>query len=335
MVSVVVPTFNRGPALRGTLTRLLASEMEERHQLEIIVVDDGSVPPAREAVGELGGDGYPARWPLRWLRQANAGPAAARNAGFRAASGELVLFVDDDILVPPDLVRLHVAAHRSRPGAVIFGLCPFAPQNEANPFRAYLEPALMPRTGAGDGFVPASIVASGQISVERSQFAAESGVYSPEMVTPAAEEYELALRLRQRGIPIFAATGIVALHDQPVDIASYCRQQYKHGLGCGEAAVKRPDLRALRELDGIIQANQTVAERRGRAVAVWKRVSKTLSAQPPVRGMLLRVAQALERTRVPARLRAATYRAAIAAHFVAGVRDGLSRYRSEAHEPAH
>ncbi|HEV7500946.1 MAG TPA: glycosyltransferase, partial [Vicinamibacteria bacterium] len=93
-VSVVVPTYNRGPALGQTLARLMASALAETDDLEILVVDDGSALPAEEVVAATGLLAVPRRWPLRWLRQANAGPAAARNAGFRAASGAIVLFVD-------------------------------------------------------------------------------------------------------------------------------------------------------------------------------------------------------------------------------------------------
>jgi cellulose synthase/poly-beta-1,6-N-acetylglucosamine synthase-like glycosyltransferase len=318
-VSVVVPTFNRGPALADMLRRLMASELDEGDDLEIVVVDDGSVVPARETVPSS--EGAPAsRWAVRWLRQANGGPAAARNAGFRGTGGDLVLFIDDDILVPPDLVRAHVAAHRRRPGSAIFGLCPYAPDVEGRPFPAFLERSLVPLEGSHDGLVAMPTVASGQISVERPQFAAEDRVYSPEMVTPAAEEYELAFRLRERGIPILAAPGIVALHDQPVDVASYCRQQYKHGLGCGEAATKRPELLALPQLARIIEASRAGGGSSG------LHLLKRAVTCPPARASLLVVARALERIPAPGHLRAAAYDAAISAHFVAGVKDGLARF---------
>jgi len=99
-------------------------------------------------------------------------------------------------------------------------------------------------------------VASGQISVEREQFAGDAGVYASDLMTPAAEEYELAHRLRQRGTPILLVPALRALHDQAVEIAGYCRQQYKHGLGCGEAAAKQPELLGLPELARVIEANR-------------------------------------------------------------------------------
>jgi GT2 family glycosyltransferase len=318
-VSVVVPTFNRGPALAETLARLLASELDGGDELEIVVVDDGSPLPAQDSGDPTVRGGATARWPLRWIRQANAGPAAARNAGFGASAGEIVIFVDDDILVPPDLVRSHLEGHRARPGTVICGENPFAPRPEFRSLRAFLEDAAPRSDPDKDGFERITIVASGQLSVERGQFAAAGAVYSPEMVTPAAEEYELSYRLRERGIPVLAARRIVALHDQPLDIASYCRQQYKHGLGCGEAAAKRPELLALGDLARIVAAARGERPFGGRLV-------KTIASRPPSRAGVLGLARALERMAAPARLRSAAYRAAIGAHFVAGVRDGLARF---------
>jgi GT2 family glycosyltransferase len=318
----VVPTFNRGPALAETIRRLTASELGAGDELEILVVDDGSAVPARDTVASSVAAAV-SPWVVRWLRQPNGGPAAARNAGFRASGGDLILFVDDDILVPPDLVRAHVDAHRQRPGSAIFGLCPFTPDAERRPFRAFLQRCLDPPVMSSEGLVEVPIVASGQISVERHQFADDGGVYSPEMTTPAAEEYELTFRLRRRGIPILAAPWIVALHDQPVDVASYCRQQFKHGRGCGEAAARRPEILEVEELARIIDSTGPGPAGEG---PVPRRVLKGLASTTAVRSTLSGMAKVLERVPVPSRLLFAAYRAAIAAHFIAGVRDGHSRF---------
>src|SRR2546427_3259324 len=103
-VSVVIPTFNRGCPLQETVKYLLANKPDGFDALEIIVVDDGSVVPAREVIEPSAFD-ILEHQSLFWLRQKNAGPASARNTGFRNASGDIVLFLDDDILAPPDLIK--------------------------------------------------------------------------------------------------------------------------------------------------------------------------------------------------------------------------------------
>lgn len=87
--SAVVPVLARTDAARDDLARCLAA-LIAANPAEIIVVDDGSPTPVSVPDGVI------------LLRQANAGPAAARNVGAARASGEILVFVDADIVVPPD-----------------------------------------------------------------------------------------------------------------------------------------------------------------------------------------------------------------------------------------
>jgi glycosyltransferase involved in cell wall biosynthesis len=63
--------------------------------IEIIVVDDGSTDQTPDAVRKLSA-------PIRYLRQENRGPSAARNVGVRIASTEIIAFIDADDLWPAD-----------------------------------------------------------------------------------------------------------------------------------------------------------------------------------------------------------------------------------------
>jgi glycosyltransferase involved in cell wall biosynthesis len=93
MLSVVVPVFNRAQLLPRTLASLLA---QTRPADEILVVDDGSTDGSA-AVAESFGS------PVRVIRQANQGPAVARNRGLAEAQGEWVHFFDSDDLALPNL----------------------------------------------------------------------------------------------------------------------------------------------------------------------------------------------------------------------------------------
>ena len=91
-VTVVLPAFNAGAFLRPAVLSVLAAE---RDDLEIVVLDDGSTDGSADSLVDLG---------VRVLRQKNAGEAAARNAGVRAASGRFVTFLDgDDLLIASGL----------------------------------------------------------------------------------------------------------------------------------------------------------------------------------------------------------------------------------------
>lgn len=109
--SAVVPVFARTPAARADFARCLAALAAcDPPPAELIVVDDGS-PEAVAAPGAT-----------LLLRQANAGPASARNAGAAAAKGDIVVFVDADIVVPPDtFARLAVGFAADPDAAAIWG----------------------------------------------------------------------------------------------------------------------------------------------------------------------------------------------------------------------
>jgi hypothetical protein len=224
--------------------------------------------------------------------------------------------MDDDILPTAQLLRQHVAAHYARPGSVICGPCDWlAPASPGALFRLLRQLSGERQQGPTTEFRSLSIVASGQLSVERRLFAGSEGVYRDDLVTPAAEEYELSLRLRRRGIPVLFAEGIVAAHDTSAALADACRQQYKHGLGCGEAARRCPETLEIDELAQIVRASQST--RAG---------LKRLAISHPIRALVLNAARLTERLGPQFAALTPLYRLAISAHFLAGVRDGLERF---------
>lgn len=104
-VSVVIPLYE-GRELVTEALDSVAAQTSPPH--EVIVVDDGSTD---------GGAEVARAHPLapRVLRQANRGPAAARNAGVAVATGDLIALLDADDLWVPDKLARQVEAFRLRP----------------------------------------------------------------------------------------------------------------------------------------------------------------------------------------------------------------------------
>lgn len=94
-LSVVVPAYNRPDGLMALL-ECLAEQSYPPYQFELIVCDDGSEPPLAARVDVKG-----LPFSVRFSREANAGPAAARNRGIKEARGPIVCFTDDDCLPSP------------------------------------------------------------------------------------------------------------------------------------------------------------------------------------------------------------------------------------------
>lgn len=90
-ISIVVPTVGR-PTLPALVARCVLSAPAA--VIEVVVVDDAPGPPAAPQVRRTG------RPMVRVVRSGGRGPAAARNAGWKAARGQWVAFVDDDLVLP-------------------------------------------------------------------------------------------------------------------------------------------------------------------------------------------------------------------------------------------
>lgn len=111
LISVVIPVFNGAHFLHEAVASVLAQNYSA---LEIIIVDDGSSDEIEDAVKALPVD-------VRFFRQPNQGPAAARNRGIRDASGRYIAFLDVDDLWPADNLTSLVAALQASEAQVVCG----------------------------------------------------------------------------------------------------------------------------------------------------------------------------------------------------------------------
>jgi glycosyltransferase involved in cell wall biosynthesis len=128
MISVVIPAWNAAGTIEETLHSVLG---QTAPPAEVIVVDDGSTD-GTEKLPILG------RHPIRLIRQANQGAAAALNTGIGAASGDLIAFLDADDIWTADKLAVQTAALTAAPDlAGVFGhveafACPSAsPEDRA------------------------------------------------------------------------------------------------------------------------------------------------------------------------------------------------------------
>ena len=103
--SVVIRTKDEARRLRLTLTSLAAQTVSAH----VVVVNDGSSDDTRDVMREAG-----SRLDLSIVEHSSArGRSAASNAGARAATGDLLIFLDGDTLAGPHLVERHLAVHET------------------------------------------------------------------------------------------------------------------------------------------------------------------------------------------------------------------------------
>ena len=95
--SIVIPAFNAEATLAPAIRSALAQDYTP---VDVIVVDDGSTDGTAAVATSFA--------PVRYLRQENRGPSAARNAGIEAATGEFVGFLDADDEAPATKLSVQV-----------------------------------------------------------------------------------------------------------------------------------------------------------------------------------------------------------------------------------
>ena len=110
-ISCIIPTLGRGRVLFDTIEMLLA-QSQPAH--EIVVVDQTATP---DEATRLALEVWHENGAIRWLRQVEPNASKARNAGALAATGDVVLFLDDDIRVKPDFLAAYAETF-ARTGAL-------------------------------------------------------------------------------------------------------------------------------------------------------------------------------------------------------------------------
>ena len=99
LVSVIIPVFNAERFLSDALNSVFSQGYAN---LELIMVDDGSTDGSREIIERTPGN-------IRYLRQENSGPAAARNRGIEIAEGDILAFQDADDIWPARKLEIQLA----------------------------------------------------------------------------------------------------------------------------------------------------------------------------------------------------------------------------------
>lgn len=100
LFSVIIPSYNRGNFLTGTIHSVLKQTFTD---FEILIIDDGSTDSTRSIVGEL----QKTDSRIHYFFQENSERGVARNKGLQMAKGELIVFLDsDDAFLPGHLEEL-------------------------------------------------------------------------------------------------------------------------------------------------------------------------------------------------------------------------------------
>lgn len=308
MISVVIPTYRKPALLARTLQALVGQVGQVEGGCEIVVVDDGSQDETdavvRRAAGSL---------PLVAVRPSqNEGRARARNRGWRAARGETVLFLDDDIVLEPGALQLHERAQARTPAAWL-GDVVTAPEIVDSPLFDYLDSRGIAKLPAG-ARVPARYFLTQHASVPRAVLERVGG-FDEDFGAYGFEDMEVAFRMEDAaGLAFYRLQGARGAHIHHHTLEQYLAKKRlcgQHSLRV--LAARHP--RRLREMQlDVLRGVGSAPQGGRRALALAMGASFRLGLPSAVRAVLRAAGRAL-----PAGLRHRAYDYLVMDAYAAGL----------------
>ena len=319
--SVIVPTFRRPETLRATLAAL-AAQNYPKTGYEVIVVDDDASSATPDVVAEALATGCH----LTLVAQNQEGAARARNQGARRAAGDLLLFLDDDILVEPDHLRRHWLVRASHRDPIVGGCWDFTPAVLAalrsTPFGRYrlaLERSFQAGTGGralDDGRLQVEMLPSTDLAIRRELFW-QLGGFDERFPVAGAEDQDFSIRARLSGCLLILDRGIRCFHnDNRLTLRSYCEREERSAKTMPILARNYPA--QFRE-SAYIRENRPPRRDEPPPLIAKKLVKAALSRPRPLEG-IHRLTTLAERMGLPERLLRRLYSLLLGLHLFRGFR---------------
>jgi len=198
LITVQLCTYNRRALLGRVLEALFHQDLDP-NDYEIVLVDDGSNDGTYEEILRH----VRPTCAFQLVRQRNAGLARGRNVGIERARGEIILFMDDDVLATSNLLSTHVRFHREHQRTICRGVA-----INVESFDNLPPPTYSLRNYSGAYFWTTNV--SAPLALIR-----ETGNFDERFREYGWEDLELGFRLRRKGVPSLLARDAVVYHFKP------------------------------------------------------------------------------------------------------------------------
>ena len=234
-ISLVIPTHNR----RSSLEQLLGILREQTFpldKLEVVVVADGCTDSTEEFL-----KAFKAPYSFRYIVQPGSGAAIARNAGAATASGNILVFMDDDIFPSPGFLEAHAKGHSD--DTVVIGYLPMKIPINADSFmrfqRSWWENKYFRMSDPGYRFSYDDLL-SGNFSVSRNLFKRINGF---DESLRCREDYEFGIRLINSGAKfIFSKAAWGYHHDTGNNLKRSFHRKVQEGKADIQVGMKHPEM---------------------------------------------------------------------------------------------
>jgi FkbM family methyltransferase len=325
LASVVISTHNRAGALPATLEALGDQDLPPS-DYEVLVVDDGSSDTTWQWLSA-------ARTPYRlrpFRLPFNQGVSAGRNVGLRAAEGRYVVMISDDLIVPREFLKTHIATLERFPDSWVVGGFRQLGSLSETPFGRFLDrlergfAQLRLGRALEPGLYEMTVPTARNLSLPRADLE-RVGLFD-ERFRVTCEDQDLAQRAAGCGICFIFNAALECVHnDQSAELSRYARFQQHGARDAARLCMKYPDIHGR---SPIALGNGYVRRSDGPRLILRKLVKRVL-ATPQMSAATEAAVRSGERVPMPDPWRAWGYRVVIGLYMFRGFREGLRESRPD------
>lgn len=214
LLSIIVPTYNGAHKITNLLESL---ETQSVGGFEVIVVIDGSTDNTLEVLQANTFHNFN----LKIIEQKNSGRSITRNNGVKAASSELILFLDDDMRVEPTTLQTHLDHHEASYSTILVGNQIENKEfltTDIQHYKRYLSKKWMNVLSDSYKKINRPFITAAHCSISKQLFM-KLGMFDERLTD--AEDYDLALKAINNDIDIYFNPTIFGWHDDLITAQSY------------------------------------------------------------------------------------------------------------------
>ena len=246
LLSIIIPTFNRAKELDLCLKALDEQSLSKK-EFEILVVNDGSKDKTAEVLKK-----WEKKLPnLKSFFQKNSGQGKARNLAFKKATGNIILFIGDDIYGTSNFLEEHLKFHKRNPEkrAAALGLTEWYKGKKVNAYMRWLEKGgpqfayykLRPHRKTSFWFFYTS-----NISLKKDFLKKEKILFDTDFKKYGWEDIELGYRLeKNHGLKLIYHPEALAYHDHWMEAKSLEGKMNSIAKNAPIFQNKHPELRVV------------------------------------------------------------------------------------------
>ncbi len=285
-ISIIIPNYNRADAIPLTFLGLSAQSLDPQ-QFEVIFVDDGSSDDSLKILKNLH-----LEFRLKVIQQKNAGPASARNKGIQLASGEILLFLDVDMIPDRDLLKTYLEFAENNPWCLMLGRQLAWEPTYTKDFLKIFQTLIASDPGENSFTPEFYFVVSNNLAVPMKVMTELNGF---DDFFRACEDVELGFRAFQKGIPIQYIPSAIAYHNHPKTIDELYRQVQTYAYWTGQLVQAHPKIYSMIP---IYKEVEPVNFRNDPFTLIFKKIIRRVLAASPIHSLMKLIAQNISSAKI-------------------------------------